>query len=85
MFKNSNTRAAVLLAAIQLLLHPMAASGRITADAEIKVLSAWGMMAVMKDLGPKFERASGHKLVMTFDGFTAISSVSKMVKPPMSS
>jgi molybdate transport system substrate-binding protein len=73
MFKKSNARAAVLFAAIHLLLYPMAAHGRITADApEIKVLSAFGIMAVMEDLGPKFERESGHKLVMTFDGFTAI-------------
>ena len=73
MFKKSNARAAVLVAAIELMLYPMAASGRIAADAaEIKVLSALGIMAVMEDLGPKFERASGHKLVMTFDGFTAI-------------
>ena len=40
--------------------------------AEIKVLSAFGIMAVMEDLAPKFERASGHKLVITFDGFTRI-------------
>ena len=73
MFKKSNARAAVLLAAIQLMLYPRAAPGRITADAaEIKVLSAFGIMAVTEDLGPKFERASGDKLVMTFDGFTAI-------------
>jgi len=40
--------------------------------AELKVLSAIGIMSVMEDLGPKFERASGHKLVITFAGFTAI-------------
>ena len=40
--------------------------------AELKVMSAFGIMAVMEDLGPKFERASGHKLVITFDGFTSI-------------
>jgi molybdate transport system substrate-binding protein len=34
--------------------------------AELKVLSAIGMQSVMEDLGPKFERASGHKLVMAF-------------------
>lgn len=73
MLKKSNARAAVLLAAIELMCYPMVAPGRITADAgEIKVLSAFGIMAVMEDLGPKFERASGHKLVMTFDRFTAI-------------
>jgi molybdate transport system substrate-binding protein len=34
--------------------------------AELKVLSALGMQAVMEDLGPKFERATGHKLAITF-------------------
>src|SRR4029434_8601404 len=34
--------------------------------AELKVLSALGMQAVMEDLGPKFERTTGHKLVITF-------------------
>jgi len=34
--------------------------------AEIKVLSAGGIREVMQDLGPKFERASGHSLSITF-------------------
>lgn len=34
--------------------------------AELKVLSATGMQMVMEDLGPKFERATGHKLTITF-------------------
>jgi molybdate transport system substrate-binding protein len=34
--------------------------------AEVKVLSAIGMQSVMEDLGPKFERASGHKLALSF-------------------
>lgn len=35
--------------------------------AELKVLSAIGMRQVMLDLGPKFERATGHVLTITFD------------------
>ncbi len=35
--------------------------------AEVKVLSARGFLPVMEDLGPKFERATGHKLAITFD------------------
>src|ERR1041384_349768 len=35
--------------------------------AEIKVLGAVGMREVMRELGPRFERASGHTLAMTFD------------------
>ena len=34
--------------------------------AELKVLSAIGMQLAMEDLGPKFERATGHKLAITF-------------------
>jgi molybdate transport system substrate-binding protein len=34
--------------------------------AELKVLSAIGMQAVLEDLGPKFERATGHKLAISF-------------------
>jgi|SRR5436190_8123779 len=47
-------------------------SGVIAEAVEIKVLSAFGMMAVFDDLTPKFEHASGHKLVITFDTFTRI-------------
>ena len=35
--------------------------------AEVKVLAAFGIRPVMEDLGPKFERASGHQLAITFD------------------
>jgi len=38
----------------------------IAGAAEIKVLSALGIKEVMEDLGPKFERATGHKLAVTF-------------------
>ena len=41
-------------------------------SAEIKVLSAVGMKEVMEDLGPKFERASGHKLTIVFGNLGAI-------------
>ena len=34
--------------------------------ADLKVLSAIGMQLVMEDLGPKFERATGHKLAISF-------------------
>jgi len=34
--------------------------------AEIKVLSAYPIQPVMEDLGPKFERATGHKLAITY-------------------
>src|SRR5687767_8467555 len=41
-------------------------AGSAAESAELKVFSANGMRAVMEDLGPKFERATGHKLAMTF-------------------
>src|SRR5215470_5069278 len=34
---------------------------------ELKLLSSIGMQTVMEDLGPKFERTTGHKLTVTFD------------------
>jgi len=35
--------------------------------AELKVLAGGSMTASLQELGPQFERASGHKLVMQFD------------------
>jgi molybdate transport system substrate-binding protein len=35
--------------------------------AELKVLSSIGMQGVLENLGPKFEQATGHKLMMAFD------------------
>ena len=40
--------------------------GSAAQSAELKVLCANGMQTVMEDLGPKFERATGHKLAITF-------------------
>jgi molybdate transport system substrate-binding protein len=39
---------------------------------EIKVLSTNGVKAIMEELGPQFERATGHKLVVTFEVTTAL-------------
>ena len=35
--------------------------------AELKVLAGGSMTGVLTELGPQFERASGHKLVIHFD------------------
>ena len=51
----------IVLGAIWLSLMPGSAQ-----SAEIKVLAANGIQAVVEDLGPKFERATGHKLAITF-------------------
>ena len=40
--------------------------GSAAESAELKVLCAIGMQTVIEDLGPKFERATGHKLAITF-------------------
>jgi len=40
--------------------------GNAAESAELKVLCANGMQTVMEDLAPKFERATGHKLAITF-------------------
>jgi molybdate transport system substrate-binding protein len=59
--KNSIRRIVMRSAAIVALAQSVAAEA-----AEIKVLSANGMREVMEDLGPKFERATGHRLVIAF-------------------
>jgi molybdate transport system substrate-binding protein len=46
-----------------LVVLALAATGE---AAEIKVLSANGMREVMEDLGPKFERETGHRLAIAF-------------------
>ena len=38
-----------------------------TGRTEVRVLSAVGMRQVMSDLGPKFERATGHRLNISYD------------------
>jgi molybdate transport system substrate-binding protein len=53
--------------------------------AELKVLSAIGIQAVMEDLMPKFERTSGHKLAITFATLGAAVKHVQDGKPPMSS
>ena len=45
--------------------------------AEIRVVAADGVRAMMKELGPKFERASGHKLVVQY---AAPATVAKRVQ-----
>jgi molybdate transport system substrate-binding protein len=59
--------AAANIGCICLLLVGIAAEA-----AELKVLSAGTLRAVMEDLGPKFERATGHKLAFTFAGTGAL-------------
>lgn len=59
--KNSIMLAAAGLAATMLL-----SQASIVNAAEIKVMSCDGLRELMEDLGPKFERMSGHKLAITF-------------------
>ena len=44
----------------------------VASAAEVKVFSTIGVRAVMQELGPRFERASGHRLTMTFDVANAL-------------
>jgi molybdate transport system substrate-binding protein len=46
-------------------------AGNATAT-EIKILSAVGMKAALDELGPKFERASGHTLRIEFANLGAV-------------
>ncbi len=40
--------------------------------AEIKVLSSVGVKGIMEELLPQFEKSTGHKVVITFDGAAAL-------------
>ena len=55
--------AAVAIFGLMILL----AQGVVAEAAEIKVIFSSALRHVMNELGPQFERASGHKLVMKFD------------------
>lgn len=59
--KNSTRIVATAFAALVFLTQTGIADA-----AEIKVLGAAGMRPVMEELGPKFERATGHKLAIAF-------------------
>ena len=62
------------LLCLAMAMAPIAATG-----AELKVLAGGSMTATLKDLGPKFEAATGHKLVITF---AATSELIKMTSAP---
>jgi molybdate transport system substrate-binding protein len=59
--KTCSLVAAANIAFMFLLMHGIKAEA-----AELKVLSAIGMQSVLEDLGPKFERATGHKVSFSF-------------------
>jgi molybdate transport system substrate-binding protein len=52
--------------------HDARNGGSLATNAEVRVLSAVGMRQVMLDLGPKFERATGHRLNVSFDSGAVI-------------
>ena len=60
MVLNSRIRAAVGLVCVFMFMSAAQA-------AEVKVLCANGMQTVMEELGPRFERSTGHKLATTLD------------------
>jgi len=64
--KHSTTIVAIAISIIFLL------QAEIVDAAEVKILSALGVKEVMNDLAPKFERATGHKLVIAFANVGAI-------------
>jgi molybdate transport system substrate-binding protein len=55
-----------LVAAVDVTLGFLLALGFAVQAAEVKVVSALALKPVMEDLGPKFERETGHKLAVTF-------------------
>src|ERR1044072_2467315 len=67
MTKSSRSVGAAGIIFPALLFHVFAAEA-----AEIKILSAAGVKTVVDELGPQFERATGHKLVAKFVGGPAV-------------
>jgi molybdate transport system substrate-binding protein len=55
-----------LVAAAKIGFILLLGAGATAESAEIKVLAANGIQSIVEDLGPKFERATGHKLAITF-------------------
>jgi len=55
-----------IVAVARIVFAFLLAGGAVAQAAEIKVLSGFGMRTVMTDLGPKFERATGHALKITY-------------------
>jgi len=57
----------VVAAASILGMAPVLSSAGAARAAELKVLAGGSLRSVLAELGPQFERASGHKLVIHFD------------------
>ena len=64
----SGIRLAGKLAAAAAFFLAFASPARVAGAAEIKVLSGTGSRAVVEELARQFERASGHKLTIRFEG-----------------
>lgn len=60
----------ILVAALHLALGGMQAG--VAYAAEVKVLSTIGVRAVLQELGPRFESATGHKLAVSYDVANAL-------------
>ncbi len=56
----------ILSFAVRVAVVLASALGAIANAAEIKVLSTVGVKSVVDELGPQFERQTGHKLAITF-------------------
>jgi len=54
-----------LIGALTVCLLPLVGGGDSASAAEVKVLSANGVKAILVDLAPKFERVSGNKVTLT--------------------
>lgn len=57
----------VLAGAANITIAFLLSAGFPAQSAELKVINAIAMQPVMEDLGPKFERATGHKLAIVFE------------------
>src|SRR5437867_3928543 len=65
--RRSTMRRGSLIIATKFCFMILFAQGVAAQAAEVKVLSALAMRPVMNELGPQFERATGHKLAIQFE------------------
>jgi molybdate transport system substrate-binding protein len=50
----------------------LAATAPVANAAEIKVLTTWAVSTVLAEIGPQFERATGHKINISMDVAVAL-------------
>jgi molybdate transport system substrate-binding protein len=72
--KRSSLAAVISILGLTLVMSPMTD----LKAAELRILAGGSMTGPLNELGPQFERASGHKLVIHFDSTRSPTSARPM-------